>query len=132
MPRVHFNEPIVTEIKARAPAERPHALSYHEISALVRKLRDEGFDERAIVVHRVVFPNGMPNKWLMGNPMNWGVVRELRTTVIMGGTEPYRPIKVQWAKDGQQEYYWPEDLILIHSAISQYGVEQVIKEQLDD
>jgi hypothetical protein len=128
--RVFFNKPISGEIKPPGPPGRPTVLSYQEVQDLCRQLRTEGFDIRAIVIKRVMYTNGQPDIYNMSRPINWGSVVDLRSTSITTSGQPYFPLKVQWVKDGSISEHWPEDVFLLHKAMSQYEIENVIKEQM--
>lgn len=125
---VYFNEPIEEEIKPLQPV-RPTSFSYQDVQVLARRLRAEGWDERAIVSLRREFPHsGLPNWYEMGRPQNWGIVMDLRTTVVAPTGTPYKPIKVRWVSDGSITDHWPEELVLIHEALSFFETEQKLKE----
>jgi hypothetical protein len=129
--KVYFNDPITQTIGPPPLVGRPTALSFSEIQSLIKQLRMEGWDERAVVTRRVFHPSGNPNMYDMCRPINWGIVIDLRTTAIVVTGQPYLPIKVRWVDDGSISEHWPEELVMIHESMGQWETDQRVKERLE-
>lgn len=129
--RVFFPAPIIGEVAAPRPPGRPTILAYHEIQNLTKALRDDGWDVRSVVSKLIKFNSGTLNYYEMARPLSWGVIVDVRNTVGITGTV-YFPFKVQWVADGSISEHWPEELVLIHDAVSQHTVENIIRGRGDE
>lgn len=127
--RVFFDPPVFGQINPPVSMGRSVDLSYQEIQALCKKLRELGWEHRAIVVRRKLYSSGQPATYDMSQWKAWGCVQELRTFSLQH--RPYIPLKVQWT-DGTETDEWPNDLFLIHAAVAQMDLGRSFEEQLKD
>ncbi len=118
---VCFNPPIYIEIAAPVPEGRKDTYSYTEIIRLTDDMRLDGWDERAIVMLR-----SLQNKYYNAMPSNWGIVVDLKRTMVY--RDVFYPLKVKWF-DGSTSEHWPEDLFMVHRAISRLEVDELINKQ---
>lgn len=123
--KVLFNKPIKILIPGPTPVVEEPAkktkMTHAEIMQLVNTWQRQGWDDRAIVTRITQW------KYEMAAPLNWGVVIDLKRSAPMVGE--YIPLVVRWVKDGSISYHWPEDLVLIHESLSQWDMDQRLKEQ---
>lgn len=126
--RVYFDPPVFGEIGPPKPVGRPNHHTYHEISNIVKRLRECGWDTRAIVVERKFYSNGLPATYDLTQPKNWGFVSELRSSAVVN--QIYYPLKIVWV-DGHTSNHWPEDLFLLYESENQYDLEVLMKAQLE-
>jgi hypothetical protein len=125
---VHFDPPISFQVGPATAAGRKNAYLYTEITEIVRKLRVAGWDHRAIVVERKLYPSGFLATFDMVKPQNWGVVQQLNQTAP--SDRDYRPLRVIWFEDGTISEHWPEDLFLVHESETQTDLEDQFKAEL--
>lgn len=119
--KVVFNAPEVEDILPPAPEDRSAGMDYAAITALCGKMREQGLGDAAIVTRK--------DQQLheMRLPLNWGVVKDMRT---YRGTSPYVPLLIIWFKDGSASQMWPDDVIVIHPYVDYQTMERRIREQL--
>lgn len=125
--KVYFDPPVMSEIRPVSKSGRRAEYTYNEITTISKKLRDDGWDHRAVVAERQTYATGAIKTYECANPKNWGFVMELRTCSTHN--RPYFPLKVLW-HNGKEGEYWPEDLFLIHGAVTQYALDEDFKEQM--
>jgi hypothetical protein len=127
--RVYFDPPVFGQINPVSSTGRRATYLYTEITEICRKLRDAGWDHRAIVVERKLYPNGSLAMFDMANPKQWGFVQQLNQ--IAAVDRAYVPIKVQWF-EGSISEHWPEDLFLIHCSETQSSLDNLFKATLEN
>lgn len=136
---VLFNRPIVQEVNpipsASSSSEQGHSIrqpnnthrrdiSPAEIRQAVNQCYKEGLDERAIVTLR-----GFNAEWKTKRVQYWGIVAHLYK--YKGYNEEYIPLRVLWT-DGSVSRHWPEELFVIHPAVSDDYINGVIDAQQGD
>lgn len=119
---VLFNEPIEEEIKGPEPEERGKFLTHVQIQEIVAEAKHKGFGDGAIVVRRG------QQFYEMRQPSQWGVVRDLKT--FRNGGAPYIPLFICWLKNGDTEYLWPEDLMVVHPAVEWSDMDKRFRAQM--
>ncbi len=112
MTAVLFNEPICLSLSPPEPEGRPTYPEHAQIQSILSELRAEGYDTRAVVVL------GDRYEMYYEEPKNWGFVVDMRTWHRQTDPKPYKPIGVKWLSGAETTYYWPEELKLIHPAVS--------------
>ena len=123
---VLFNEPICIELNPPEQPGRPQFPTHEAIQNLLRDIKDDGFDIRAVVVLGGKYP------YYNKEPKNWGVVVDLKTWHRAGDVNPYKPIGVKWVGiAGETQYFWPEELLLLHGAVSERFV-TILTEQANE
>lgn len=89
-------------------------IPYEERLRLLARWRQLGFDERSIVT----LPNRPPLFYT--SPWNWGII--VNATSARQQDKKWTPFMVRWFSTQRVEDYWPEELVLIHQALSEDDV----------
>jgi hypothetical protein len=63
------------------------------------------------------------------DPKNWGFVTDLKTWHRTSDATPYKPVGVKWLTTPLvTDYYWPEELVLLHSAMPEREVKFLVEQ----
>lgn len=104
---VVFNQPIEIEIKAPKVPVRGEGLDHTQIQTVITQLKDDGFDEGAIVVRR------KDSRWERKRPSSWGIITNM-VKWRQYQNPGWDPIQVKWIMNGQLTNHWGEDLLVIY------------------
>lgn len=95
--------------------------SYFELTAIISKAKEDGFEVGAIVTCRT------RNQWGGTNPLHWGLISSVKH---YRGVGIYYPLTVNWMEDScPPTHHWPEDLWLIREMENPQDIYERIKQQ---
>jgi len=92
-----------------------------EVNDYITRMSICGFGEGAIVTRRYQ----PKNRWKY--PYQWGVIQSMFNIVPSNGT--YRPFTVKWFANGDSESAWGEDLVVIHQAMDEDLISDIVESQ---
>lgn len=101
------------------------------VFATINDCREKGFDDNAIVCLK---PKNLSENWRRMSHMQWGIVVNLDRYPPKDGVNKWAPICVRWivpaAHSGKQtEHFFPDELYLIHGALSSTLMSQIFEAQ---
>lgn len=111
--------PAIVTLEIEGKGMNHSKLTYDEVQQLVKMYRSDLICERAIVALADKY------EYYYKDPSNWGIVLKLNTFPPTVGE--YVPLEVRWIKDGTTTKHWPEDLIVIHAAMSDAAIKWTVE-----
>lgn len=106
----------------RGDMEELKEYTFAEMKEFTDVCAQEGFGENAVVALR-----GQQETWRLTFGRNWGIVINLNMHKPM--SEAYRPITVKWISDNKETKHWPEELWLVHKALTRADTDEIRRAQ---